>query len=68
MLVPSPAGLEGAGVRLKKAEFRALLDTAAATREGAVGWDYSRFCTLVAEAGGSLEVGRRGPGPSYKER
>ena len=57
--VPSPAGLEGAGVRLNKAEFRALMKTAANTREGTVGWDYNHFCNLVAEAGGSLEVGFR---------
>jgi hypothetical protein len=47
--------LEDAGVRLNKAEFRALMATAASTREGAVGWDYNHFCNLVAEAGGSLE-------------
>jgi len=48
-------GLEGAGVRLNKAEFRALMHTAAMTREGDGGWDYNQFCALVIEAGGTLE-------------
>ena len=48
--------LEAAGLRLNKSEFRALMETAAVTREGD-GWDYNCFCELVleAEAGGGLD-------------
>ena len=55
------AGLEGAGLRLNKSEFRTLMETAAnTTREGTVGWDYNHFCNLVSDAGGALEVGGEG--------